>query len=86
MPSLVVAPHRGKSPFNNHTLSVIATEMRLLCYCNLEVTVAAPFGSVNYWYIAFRYGTVVVLLDFRGLAVGRSLKLRSPGNVTVMSV
>jgi hypothetical protein len=61
------------------------TEMRLECYCILEVTAAAPFGCGNYRYIAFRYATAVVLLDFRGLAFGMSQGLKSSGNVTAMS-
>jgi hypothetical protein len=57
-----------------------------VCYCNPEVTVAAPLASVNYRYIAFRYGSAVVRLDFRGLASEMSLRLRSSGNVTAISV
>lgn len=55
-----------------------------MCYCNPEVTVAAPLASVNYRYIAFR--SAVVRLDFRGLASEMSLRLRSSGNVTAISV
>jgi hypothetical protein len=65
---LVVAPHRGKTPFNNHTPPVVMTEMRLECHCNLRVTTAASFGCGNYSYIASRYATAAVLPNFRGLA------------------
>jgi len=86
MLALVVALLRGKPPFNNHTAPVVMTEMSFQCNCNLRVTVAAPFGSGNYNYIAFRYATAAVLPSFRGLAAGMSPSLRSSEHVTAMSV